>query len=165
MCWWWIPGSLSPTHPKTKEEPGDEASEPSERRVHFTVFLITYIVVYFFTSYSRSCQKLLLSVCQELMLPHPIEFAGSPTSSLHDICVHIYPNSCSSSGTGRLHSPCDASTTASSIRRLADFICVPIKILWNALLTIFTIEDKCNIWTCEQVFVCIVNCLFSISLV
>ena len=76
-------------------------------------------------SYSTTCQKLLLSVCEELLLPVPAELSGSPVSmSPHETSVENSPNSAICDQTSDQHSlPCEISTTVSmNTRRLVPFL-------------------------------------------
>ena len=91
-------------------------------RTYVRTYIHTHIHTYYihacttYTSYSTSCQKLILSVCEELMLPVPVELCGSPASSPHETCIQDSPTS---SEIGSLHSlPEISSTTATVTHRL-----------------------------------------------
>ena len=86
-------------------------------------------------SYSTACQKLLLSVCEELLLPVPVELGGSPISmSPHDVGAEESPSSTTCEETNDKHSlPNEMPTSVSSnTRRLV--MCL----LWTEQSTVCT---------------------------
>jgi hypothetical protein len=78
-------------------------------------------------SYSTACQKLLLSVCEELLLPVPVELGGSPISmSPHDVGAEESPSSTTCEETNDKHSlpnemPTSVSSNTRSLVRCASF--------------------------------------------
>jgi hypothetical protein len=78
-------------------------------------------------NYSTACQKLLLSVCEELLLPVPVELGGSPISmSPHDVGAEESPSSTTCEETNDKHSlpnemPTSVSSNTRSLVRCASF--------------------------------------------